>query len=60
MPAREADIRDVTAEDLDGFDAVIHLAALSNDPLGDLAPEVTFAVNHHASVGWPRLPARRA
>ena len=50
LPAREADIRDVTAEDLDGFDAVIHLAALSNDPLGDLAPEVTFAVNHHASV----------
>ena len=39
LPAREADIRDVTAEDLDGFDAVIHLAALSNDPLGDLAPE---------------------
>ncbi len=50
LPAREADIRDVTAEDLDGFDAVIHLAALSNDPLGDLAPEVTFAVNHDASV----------
>ena len=38
IPAREADIRDVTAEDLDGFDAVIHLAALSNDPLGDLDP----------------------
>jgi len=50
IAGREADIRDVTAEDLDGFDAVIHLAALSNDPLGDLAPEVTFAVNHHASV----------
>ena len=50
LPAREADIRDATAEDLDGFDAVIHLAALSNDPLGDLAPEVTFAVNHAASV----------
>jgi nucleoside-diphosphate-sugar epimerase len=50
IPAREADIRDVTAEELDGFDAVIHLAALSNDPLGNLAPEVTHAVNHHASV----------
>jgi len=50
VPGREGDIRDVGAEDLDGFDAVIHLAALSNDPLGDLAPEVTHAVNHHASV----------
>src|SRR6201999_828596 len=50
VPAREADIRDVTPEDLDGFDAVIHLAALSNDPLGNLAPEITHAVNHHASV----------
>ena len=50
VPGREADIRDVTPEDLDGFDAVMHLAALSNDPLGDLAPQVTHAVNHHASV----------
>jgi nucleoside-diphosphate-sugar epimerase len=50
LPAREADIRDVTAEELDGFGAVIHLAALSNDPLGNLAPEITHAVNHHASV----------
>ena len=59
LPAREADIRDVTAEDLDGFDAVIHLAALSNDPLGDLAPAVTYAVNHHASVQLARA-AREA
>jgi nucleoside-diphosphate-sugar epimerase len=51
IPAREADIRDVTADELDGFDAVIHLAALSNDPLGNLAPEITHAINHHASVG---------
>jgi nucleoside-diphosphate-sugar epimerase len=50
IPARDTDIRDVTAEDLDGFDAVVHLAALSNDPLGDLAPAITHAVNHHASV----------
>src|SRR5215207_9640439 len=50
IAGREADIRDVTAEELDGFDAVIHLAALSNDPLGDLAPAVTHAINHHASV----------
>lgn len=50
LPAREGDIRDVTPGDLDGFGAVIHLAALSNDPVGDLNPEVTYAVNHHASV----------
>jgi nucleoside-diphosphate-sugar epimerase len=50
IPAREADIRDVTAEELEGFDAVIHLAALSNDPLGNLAPEITHAVNHRAGV----------
>jgi nucleoside-diphosphate-sugar epimerase len=54
IPAREADVRDVTAEDLDGFDAVIHLAALSNDPVGDLDPAVTYAINHHASVRLAR------
>jgi nucleoside-diphosphate-sugar epimerase len=59
LPAREADIRDVTAEDLDGFGAVIHLAALSNDPLGDLHPSVTHAVNHHAGVALARA-AREA
>jgi nucleoside-diphosphate-sugar epimerase len=36
--------------DLEGFDAVIHLAALSNDPLGDLNPELTYDINYHASV----------
>ncbi len=50
VPAIRRDVRDVSAADLDGFDAVVHLAALSNDPLGDLEPECTFAVNHRASV----------
>jgi nucleoside-diphosphate-sugar epimerase len=59
IPAREADIRDVTPEDLDGFDAVVHLAALSNDPMGDLAPHITLAINHHASVALARA-AREA
>ena len=44
------DIRDVTADDVAGFDAIIHLAGLSNDPLGDLDPELTLEINHQASV----------
>jgi len=49
------DIRDVGVEDLAGFDAVIHLAALSNDPIGDLRPKVTYDINHHGSVRLARL-----
>ncbi|GGK33566.1 NAD-dependent epimerase/dehydratase family protein [Nocardia camponoti] len=49
------DLREVTEEQLRGFDAVIHLAALSNDPLGALAPEITYDINHHASVRLARL-----
>ena len=49
------DLRDVTAEHVAGFDAVVHLGALSNDPLGSLAPELTYDVNHHASVRLARL-----
>jgi nucleoside-diphosphate-sugar epimerase len=44
------DLREVEAEDLAGFDAVIHLAAISNDPLGDLNPDCTYDINHRASV----------
>jgi nucleoside-diphosphate-sugar epimerase len=44
------DLRDVEPDHLRGYDAVVHLAALSNDPLGDLDPELTYDVNHHASV----------
>jgi nucleoside-diphosphate-sugar epimerase len=50
VPTVATDIRDVRPEDLDGFDAVAHLAALSNDPLGDLDPGLTSEINHHASV----------
>lgn len=49
------DLRDVTESSLAGFDAVVHLAALSNDPLGSLAPQVTYDINHHASVRLARL-----
>lgn len=44
------DLRTVTAEDFEGFDAVIHLAELSNDPLGQNRPEITFKINHEGSV----------
>jgi nucleoside-diphosphate-sugar epimerase len=50
IPTIEKDVRAVEAADLEGFDAVIHLAALSNDPLGDLNPQLTFDINHRASV----------
>jgi nucleoside-diphosphate-sugar epimerase len=44
------DIRDVEADELRGFDAIIHLAALANDPLGNLDPDLTYEINHKASV----------
>jgi nucleoside-diphosphate-sugar epimerase len=45
-----ADVRDVSPADLEGFDAVVHLAALSNDPIGDLNADWTYAINETASV----------
>jgi nucleoside-diphosphate-sugar epimerase len=45
LEERSGDVRDVTAADLAGFDAVVHMAALSNDPLGDLNPSWTYDVN---------------
>lgn len=54
VPKVEADLRDVTPEHLAGFDAVCHLAALSNDPLGDLNPDITYDINHRASVRLAR------
>ena len=49
------DVREVTVEDLRGFEAVVHLAALSNDPLGDINPDLTYDINHLASVRLARL-----
>ncbi|MCG7596537.1 NAD(P)-dependent oxidoreductase [Mycobacterium sp. PSTR-4-N] len=54
-PALRGDLRDVTVEQLQGIDAVVHLAALSNDPLGALNPDITHDINHHASVRLARL-----
>ena len=50
IPAIKKDIRDVEAADLEGFDAIIHLAGLSNDPLSNLNPDLTYEINHLASV----------
>lgn len=50
VPTIRKDIRNVELKDLKGVQAVLHLAALSNDPLGNLNPELTFEINHKASV----------
>lgn len=55
VPTIREDIRDVGGEKLRGMDAVLHLAGLSNDPLGDLDPDLTFDINHKASVRLARL-----
>jgi nucleoside-diphosphate-sugar epimerase len=56
---RTGDVRDARPEDLVGFDAVIHLAAISNDPLGHLNPQATFSVNTDGAVRMARA-AREA
>src|SRR5437016_7612595 len=55
FPSIRKDLRDVELADLRGFDAVAHLAGLSNDPLGNLNPNLTYDINHHASVRLARL-----
>ncbi|MBV8956938.1 MAG: SDR family oxidoreductase, partial [Solirubrobacterales bacterium] len=64
LEAVRKDVRSVEIEDFLGFDAVIHLAAVCNDPVGDLNPQATYDINHRASVrvaekaksaGVPRL-----
>ncbi|HEY0450398.1 SDR family oxidoreductase [Actinophytocola sp.] len=54
-PGHDVDLRDVTLAHVSDVDAVIHLAALSNDPLGALAPELTYDINHRAAVRLARL-----
>jgi nucleoside-diphosphate-sugar epimerase len=55
IPALRIDVRDAQLSHLKDFDAVIHLAALSNDPLGNLNPELTYEINHRASVRLAEL-----
>jgi nucleoside-diphosphate-sugar epimerase len=51
----QKDIRDLTPDAFKGIDAVVHLAALSNDPLGELNPELTLEINHKASLRMAKL-----
>jgi nucleoside-diphosphate-sugar epimerase len=55
IPEVRKDLRDLERKDLDGFDAVVHFAALSNDPLGDLDADLTYDINHRASVRLAEL-----
>jgi nucleoside-diphosphate-sugar epimerase len=55
IPTIRKDLRDMVASDLKGFDAVVHLAALSNDPLGNLNPGLTYEINYSASVRLAEL-----
>lgn len=55
IPEVRKDIRDLVRADVEGFDAVVHLAALSNDPLGNLDAKITHDINHLASVRLAEL-----
>jgi nucleoside-diphosphate-sugar epimerase len=52
---RTGDIRDVTPGELEGFDAIIHLAAISNDPIGHLSPDATYGVNAHGAIHMAQM-----
>ncbi len=58
VPGLRKDVRDLQIEDFAGVDAIIHLAALSNDPLSDLNPDLTYEINHRASVRVAELGKR--
>ena len=55
IPRRRLDIRDVRPDDLRGYDAVVHLAAVSNDPIGHLNPGATYSVNADGAVHLGRM-----
>ncbi len=55
IPEVRRDLRDLTPSDVEGFDAVVHLAALSNDPLGNLDSQLTYDINYFASVKLAKL-----
>jgi nucleoside-diphosphate-sugar epimerase len=58
-PTMLKDIRRLTAEDVAGFDAIVHMAELSNDPVGALSPTITYDINHRGSVRLAQLAKER-
>lgn len=54
-PTQFKDLRHISAADLEGVEAVVHMAELSNDPLGQLLPSITYDINHHGSMRLARL-----
>jgi len=58
-PELRVDVRDLREENLEGFDAVVHLAALSNDPIGELDEALTYAINHEATARIAELARAR-
>src|SRR6201997_5695009 len=50
IPTINRDIRELSPSDLEGIDAIAHLAGICNDPLGDLLPETTYDINHAATA----------
>lgn len=55
IPAIAKDVRQVEAADIEGFDAIVHLAALSNDPLGNINPDLTYDINYRATVRLAKI-----
>lgn len=55
IPSLNKDIRDIQSSDLKGYEALIHLAGFSNDPLGDMNPQLTYKINYEASVRLAQL-----
>lgn len=49
-PTLIRDIRNITSKDLEGFDAIVHMAELANDPLGELQPDITYDINHKGTI----------
>jgi nucleoside-diphosphate-sugar epimerase len=59
VAVRRQDVREISASDLDGVDAIVHMGELSNDPLGQFSPSITRAINHAGTVRLARLARER-
>lgn len=55
IPSMKKDIRDLTLRDIQDFDVIIHLAGLSNDPLGEFSPRLTKEINYEATINLAKL-----